>query len=432
MANIRSVKYTIAKEDTPGTPKARAWVLPVSDVGDLNNVPTKETDPVISGAGMKTGDYVAYKDTKGSLPLSPRACAGWGCVVKGALGTEAASPPQLTAVIRLKYTGASASCKITTDVGAKTINSKIGALGAENNDAAFGTAGTITLTGAAFDTPAELVAVIEAYADYECVLVTGLGSATIASVVSGVYQAASGWVFLFLTGTTSGAYLHTFTPNLTVDSERDTFSIQGDGLGDNYLWDGCAFDELEVSGALKAAIEAKASVLGMAETTGQVASVLTLEDRNAFIFGYGLTTLGKQVYDYCRKHSFQTKAGHNPDGYGQADLDRAYHQKGNFEVTGTMTLRLDATAQAERAKVAAGTEMKISLAYFGAEQQKIGASVAEMMIVQIPYAKLQSFKPVKNGEVIDAEVTWEGFYPPGTLYENPMTVYLITDDSAVY
>jgi hypothetical protein len=434
MPNIRSVKYTIGKEDagTPGTAVSRTDVLPVADIGDLDRKPTKETDPVLSAAGMKTGDYVAFADTSGSLPISPRACAGWAHVVNGSLGTEAASPPQLAGVIRLRYTGSSASCKITTANGAKTINAKIGALGAESNDAAFGTSGTIDLTGSGFDTLTELVAAIDAYANYECKLVTGTGSNTITSVVEDVYQAKNGWVFIFLTGTTSGAYLHTFTPNLTVDSERPTYSIQKDGFGDNFLYDGCVFDELSISGSLKAAIEASTKVLGMGETIGQVASALTLEDRNVFIFGYGLTSIAGIDYDYCRKHSIGWKAGHLDDGYGQSDLDRAYQQKGLFEVTGDMTLKLNAAAYAERAKVAAGTEVKIALFYFGAEQQKIGGGVAEMMLIVVPYAKLQSWDAEKNGEVIDAKTSWEGFNPPGTPYEEPLYVYLITDDSAVY
>lgn len=433
MANIRSVKVTIAKEGagTPGTPAARTDVLPISDIGDLDRIPTKETDPVISGSGMKTGDYVAFADVGGSLPLSPRACAGWAHVLKGALGTEG-TPAAVAAVIRIKYTGASASCKLTTDLGAKTINSKIGALGAESNDAAFGTAGTITLTNIAFDTPTELVAAIEAYADYECTLVTGTGSNTIASVIAGTFQAKGKYVFLILTSASATAYAHRFTPNLTVDSERPTYSIQSDGLGDNFLHDGCVFDELSMSASLKGALEATVKVLGMHETIGQVASALTLEDRNVFIFGYGLTAIGSQIYNYARKVSLKTTAGHNADGYGQAALDRAYHQKGNFAVTGDMTLRLDSTSYAERAKLAAGTELGIVLVFFGAEQQTINAGVAELMIIEIPYAKIQKFKPVKNGEILDAEIAWEGFYPPGTLYENPMTVTLITDDAAAY
>ena len=433
MANIRSVKFTIAKEGagTPGTPAARTDVLPISDIGDLDRVPTKETDPVISGSGMKTGDYVAFADVGGSIPLSPRACAGWAHVVKGALGTEG-TPARVAGVIRIEYTGASASCKLTTSLAGKTINAKIGALGAEVNDAAFGTAGTIDLTNAAFDTVAELVAAIDAYADYECTLVTGTGANVIVSAIQATFQAKGRFAFIILTSAASTAYAHQFTPNLTVDSERPTYSIQADGLGDNFLYDGCVFDELSISASLKSAVEASAKVLGMKETIGQVASALTLEDRNVFIFGYGLTAIAGQVYNYARKASLKTTAGHNADGYGQAALDRAYHQKGNFAVTGDLTLRLDSTSYAERAKLAAGTELGIVLVFFGAEKQAIGSGVAELMIIEIPYAKVQKFKPVKNGEILDAEIGWEGFYPPGTLYEAPMTITLITDDSAAY
>jgi len=75
--------------------------------------------------------------------------------------------------LRIRYTGAQASCLLEGDATAKTLTSKIGALGAEAPDAAFGTAGVIDLTAAAADTLLELQALIDAYADYECSVIYG-------------------------------------------------------------------------------------------------------------------------------------------------------------------------------------------------------------------------------------------------------------------
>lgn len=70
--------------------------------------------------------------------------------------------------LKIRYTGADASCLIIADSTGKTLTSKIGAAGAEAVDAAFGVDGVLDLTAAANDTLSELSAVIDAYADYTC------------------------------------------------------------------------------------------------------------------------------------------------------------------------------------------------------------------------------------------------------------------------
>jgi hypothetical protein len=94
----------------------------------------------------------------------------------------------LGATLKIQYTGASASCLLTANATAKTLSSAIGAAGAEVADAAFGTAGTITLTGATVDTIEELVAVIEAYADYTASVIYGEGLAS-ENILDAVMQA---------------------------------------------------------------------------------------------------------------------------------------------------------------------------------------------------------------------------------------------------
>jgi hypothetical protein len=80
--------------------------------------------------------------------------------------------------LKIKYTGASASCLLQGDAVAKTLTSLIGAAGAEAADAAFGVAGVLDLTGATVDTLAELAAVIEAYANYTATVEYGDDIAT--------------------------------------------------------------------------------------------------------------------------------------------------------------------------------------------------------------------------------------------------------------
>jgi len=90
--------------------------------------------------------------------------------------------------LEIQYTGASASCLLIGDAAAKTLTSKIGALGAEAPDAAFGAAGIIDLTGATVDTLEELAAVIDAYANYTCAVTYGDDIPTL-NILSATVQA---------------------------------------------------------------------------------------------------------------------------------------------------------------------------------------------------------------------------------------------------
>lgn len=431
MPGTNQVKLSIGKESTPGTAVAPTAVLPIRSIGSLDRSIEKATDPVIVGAGMASGEYPVSADVKGSIPLSPRACAGFGQVLKGAFGSEAVA--EVIGVIRIKYTGASASCKITTDNGAKSINAKIGALGSEANDAAFGTSGTITLTNVAHDTVGELQAAIEACTDYEAKILTGNSASTITSVVAGTYQAKGKWAVLVLTGT-SGAHAHRFTPDLVSGSERPAFSIQKDGFQDNYRFAGCSVNSLSLSAALKAAAECDMELIGFSEAAGQSAmSGLSLNDSKPFIFGGGVTSISGVDYNYVRNVSAKAENGLKADGYGQASLDRAYHAKGMFAFSGDLKLRLDATSILERAKVETGVAAPLLFVFYAAESKKVGtSSVAEMLIIEVPYAELSNFAFEDNSGIIDCGAGWKAFAPGGTVYDPPVTLTLITSDATAY
>ncbi|RPH37792.1 MAG: hypothetical protein EHM91_14615, partial [Planctomycetota bacterium] len=64
----------------------------------------------------------------GSLPISFRPFGGVGQILKGLLGTELAII-QAGACMRVRYTGAQASCKLLAATAGNTLNSKIGVLG---------------------------------------------------------------------------------------------------------------------------------------------------------------------------------------------------------------------------------------------------------------------------------------------------------------
>lgn len=435
MPSLQSIKASIEKESVAGTPITPVAVLPIKGLPSLDRTIEKQADPVIVGAGMAAGEFPVAASVKGSISLSPRACAGYGKCLKGAFGAEAA-PAEILAVIRIKYTGASASCKITTDISGKTINSKIGALGSEANDTTFyASTGSIPLTNASYDTPAELVAYIDGLADYEAKLITGSGASTITSVVTGIFQAKGKWAILVLTGTGSGAYVHRFTPDLAIANERPTLTVQLDLGTDNLRYAGVSVNSLSHSAALKGLLECEVELIGFTEQAGQSAmSALTLPDAKNFIFGGGVSSISGADYTYVRSMSAKAENALKDDGYGQSSLDRAYHAKGLFGFSGDLKLRLDATSYLERAKVASGVVASELFIFYAAESKCVGTSaVAELLIIEVPYSEHSGFSFEDNGGIIDCSLTWKGFNPGGSYnYDSPVVVTLISADSAAY
>ncbi len=109
--------------------------------------------------------------------------------------------------LEIQYTGVSASCILEGDAAAKTLTSKIGVLGAEAVDAAFGTAGILDLTGATVDTLTELAAVINAYADYTAAVTYGDDIAT-ENILTATVQAkgVKGYILFSLATSVLSAY----------------------------------------------------------------------------------------------------------------------------------------------------------------------------------------------------------------------------------
>ena len=343
---------TAAVEATAGKPVSRAKVVPISALVGLDRVANTGPDPVITGDNMSTGEYILFSDVSGEIPLAVRPSGGMGMLLKSNLGLEE-TPVQVSGCIRIRFTGSEASCKISASGSGDTLDSDIGVKGSESGDSNFGVAGSIDLTDIANDTIGELVTVIDGYSEYDCEKVFGddaesIGSTDIEDITN--LQGKSTWAYVWFISTTSGVYKHVFYDDLGT-SEKPTLSLQKDGYQDNFLYTGCVVDEFTLSGALKAMVEGSASILGFTETGSQSESGLTLEDQQPLIFYNGDFSIGDNEYTYIRSFDLSMVNNHNADGYGVGSLDRQYHQKSMFGVTGTMQVRLDATSFAERAKV---------------------------------------------------------------------------------
>jgi len=435
MPSVKNIKVTIGGPESPvGTPEARTHVIPIRAVPGLDKTIEKTLDPVIIGSNMDAGEYTVADAVGGSIPLSPRAVAGFGKLLKSLLGTEG-TPQQVAAAIRIRYKGSSASCKLVANTTTDELSSYIGAKGAEILDTNFGTAGVIDLADPTTDTVGELVTLIDGYTDYECEKLFGEDSEDAGEIIDVTQvQAKDMWAYLLFSSASSGAYAHIFTADLT-DAEKPAYSIQKDGYQDNFLYAGCVVDTLSLAAALKGMVEGEAGILGFTETDGQTASSLNLEDAKALIFHTGSFALASKDYKYLRNVNLSMANNHNPEGYGLTSTSRQYHQKGKFDVSGDFQLRLDAETILERAKVFSNGLAAISFLFKGKailEATLPADSVPELMLVELPYCGYSAFEFPENAGVLDAKINFKTLKPGGTLYNEPVKVILITEDSAAY
>ena len=426
--NINNIKVTVGKETTPGTAVARTKVIPIRGLPTLTKSAKKERDPVIVGKGMASGNVLMSYDVAGGLPISFRPVAGVGLILKSLLGTEAAVE-QIGAVIRIKFTGAEASCKLVGDTTGDTLKSYIGVKGSEALDSNFGTSGSIDLTALPTDTVAELVAVIDGYTDYSAELLDGDGAVSAADIIDITVQAKDGWAVVWFSSTTSGVYKHTFTPDLT-NTERVTLSVQQDGFQDNYLYAGNVVDSFSLSAALQGMVEAEAALMGFTEVGGQTASALALEQMDPMVFANGITSFAGVDYTFVRSVSMEVKNNHQGDlGFGQGSLGRQANLKAMFEASGDLQLRLDAESDDKRPTVYTTDTVSLLLIYKGG---LIGSSLYERAIIELPYVGLSETGFEDNGGTLDIRYNWEAFKPDGTIYNEPITIHLINEDPAVY
>jgi hypothetical protein len=425
----RNLKMTIGgPEVTPGTAVAREFVIPLGAAPSLRAVPEKAEDPVITGVNMTRGQFTMAKDDGGSIPLAPRCVGGMGQLLNSLLGQEA-TPVQIGGCIRIRYTGGDASCKISANTSADTLDSDVGDLGSETGDTNFGTSGSIDLTAMGTDTIGELVTEIGGYTDYDCEKVFGADSVDAADIVDITEaQGADRWVYVFFSSSTSGYYLHSWEVDLT-NTERPTYSVQADGMHDNYLHDGVMINEMSLSAALKAMVEGSCEALGFEEAGGQSASSLSLEDADPLIFSRGAFTLGEHEFNFLREVEITMSNNADPDGFGMGSLWRQYHRKAQFSLTGSASVRYDANIFGFRAGMF--NDAVVGMSFYFRANTDFATDIPQIMIVDIPYAQLTSHQEEENNGVLDVGLELVGTNPDGE-YSAPLSIHMITADSGAY
>lgn len=430
--NTRNMLYTIGgPELTPGTAVARTAVIPIRDKPSLREQAEKTEDPAITGENMPVGEYMVARDLSGGIPISPRPCAGFGMLLNSLLGQEG-SPSQIGAVMRIRYSGSDASCKISADTTGDTLTSETGDLGSESGDANFGTTGDIDLTAIDTDTVAELVSTITAYDDYEAELVTGLGSVDAGEIIDiTAEQGAKRWVYVYFSGTATSLYLHQWSVLLT-NAARDTYSIQADGIHDNYLAAGVVADSMSLSGALKSMVEAELQCLGMTYTGGETVSSVELESVDPFIFYDGSFSMAGATEPYIRNISMDINNNHGSEGYGMGSASRQYTDKGVFNATIDLQTRHDTDIYSLRADIFDNDQSGLDIyfktaSYLGTAADEING----LLIVEVPFCNISDYDITDNGGVLDATLNLRAMNPPSQ-YGSPFRITMITDDASAY
>lgn len=424
MPALNDIKLTIGgAETTAGSAANREYVLPVRALPGLRKTVERDIDPAIIGLGMDAGEYAVADDVAGPIPLTLRACGAVGQILNSLLGTEAI-PTTSAAMMRVRYTGASDSCHLKL-VGT-VMTSSVGNLAAEAADTEFDSDGELDTT--AYGTITSLIAAIDGFTGYDAERVYGATTALVSNLVAINRQAGNVWAYMSMTGS-STAHIHQFTANFAT-TQRPTYTIQSDGFQNRYLHDGCVVEQLTMSAALKGMVEGDVDILGFAETADPTASSLVLEDIGPMIFNDGSITIDNYEFIYARNMNLTIKNNHNPEGYGLGSISRQYHQKGKLEITGQIQVRLDAISILEKAKIATGALAGISF-YFQSPDD-IETSIPYQMLVELPYCTITDFDFPENAGQIDALVSFKALRPKATRYNDPITVHLITDDSAAY
>jgi hypothetical protein len=417
-------------ETTQGTAVSRTAVIPIRGMPGLTKTAQKELDPAIVGRNMDAGEFSVAYDVAGTIPVTPRPAAGLGMLFNSLFGDEQASPDQIAACIRIRYSGSESSAKISADTTGDTLTSEVGDYGSESGDTNFGTSGDIDLTAASTDTVGELVSTINGYDDYEAETVFGATDTDAAEIIDITQaQAKNKWVYVWFTSASSGIYKHEW--QVVLDStERSSYSVQVDNMHDNFLYDGCVVASASLSAALKALVEMDFEVLGMEESTGETAySGDELESYGPYLFQKGDFSIGATDFSYLRNINMNFGNNPNTEGYGMGSLYRQYHEKGKFDCSGDLQIRYDSNVYALRSNVFDDSVVSMTLSF--ATNSNIATNIQGLLLIELPAVQLSDYQATENGDQIDASLTWRAV-KTSTLYDPAVRIVMLTDDSAVY
>ena len=407
-------------ESTLGTAVARSSRLPVSEAVFLVQKSVNEAKEFITGRNTQAGYVKVAEECTASVPVNLVSSKGIRIILGSLLGSTAA-PVQVGAGVVIVYDGAEDSCKLV--VTSDSISASIGNYGEEVADANFGTEGSYALTG---KTLADVVTDISAFTGYSAELLYGeeTDSAALAVAVSSA-QAKSRPVPVHFTSADSGAYLRVITPNLTSE-ELPGFSIQADGDGDNRLGAGCIVDSMNITAELKAKVKATFELMMLTVTGGQdgITTPLNQDDMDVLKFSDGLTYIGGEKFCYIKNVSIDVSNSHGADeGYCQGKQTKSKHAKGPFAVSGSGTIPVDSSSEAERIKALAAEKSSLLTKFSG---RNYGNGVRAMVLFDIPSIQYTDDSKSASDANLEQSLSWEMIDDLG--YDAPFAIHMISKE----
>jgi len=412
-------------ETTLGTPVARTVRFPLTGLALVEEIASYSRSDVISGRGANIKNHIDSINVSLSIPAYLEACAAEGMAFSSLLGQDVATPSQVGCGILIKYTGASASCKIV--VAATTITSTIGDLGSEAVDSNFGTTGVITLAG--FATVDLLLAEITGYDDYTATHLFGSlteGSTAGYPDTSMQIKSRMGVIYFVVA---SGVYLHRFSPVMT-NVERPVYSYQGDGATSTTNGDvmaGGVINTSTISADLKGKANVTFGVIGAGVTAGTISTValpttsaLKFSDNEFYLAGV----------EYACTRSISVDIGNNIDGdegFCTGSLYKTIHARGELAITGNISVRTSTESEAERAKRLSGAVTSLTAKFEG---EDLATSIPEMVVVRVPAIQIFTSPKGESGITIDTTFNFEAI--DENSYDDMITIDMLTTDSAKY
>lgn len=409
-------------EVTLGTAVTRTDRLPITGLVNVIEKANKSADDVVTGRGTNRRNIVNSIDVSMEVPMQLMATRGMGFLMVSALGSDLATPIQVGGGVLISYMGSEPSCKlvVTTD----SITASKGSLGSEVADAAFGTAGTLSLSAL---TISELVTTVNAYTDYTCSKLFGSDATLATALAISAAQIANRSVAVYMTSTDSGVYLHRHTPVLT-SAERPTLSLQADGTGATFdICSGAVVDKLAFSADLKGRATVTASLIATAKSTGTESNVALPSNKQLKFSGAHINMAGVDQ-TFVKSLSVSMENNHDGDeGFGAGSLYKYDHAKGKFAVTGSAAIRTSASTEVEYAKRLTETGSSI-LALFQGEN--LATDIPEMVLIDIPHIDIMDATKSASDTNIDTEFKWEAI--DANSYDQFATVDMLTKDATKY
>jgi len=192
--------------------------------------------------------------------------------------------------------------------------------------------------------------------------------------------------------------------------------------------DGGVVDTASISVELKSIASVTMNVKGLEVTDAGSGSSVALSSPHPLKFSDSAFFLNGSEMKYVRSFSTDISNNHNADeGHGTGSLYKQDHAKGEFAVTGSLTVRTDSTSETERAKRLNDTTSSLLVKFEG---QDIVTSIPEMVLVRLAAMQVMNASKSEGGISIDTSFDYNVI--DENSYDDMITIDMLTTDDADY